>query len=407
MREGSVHPLRAAISGYRLALEHTGYRRLWLAAVISRAGDTINFAALPLFVLGITHAVAAVATTVLAEGFGLIAGGILAQSIVDRLPPRQLMVGLDLARATAAALLVAFPSFPTALAVSLLLAIGTASFSPLSNAIVPRLVADAALPAANGLQWTAGVLLQLVAAPIGGVLVNVGAARLAFALNALSFLISGLILLGLPNLSTVQAEVTSAWRQLTELVRAIPTVGILPPLIAMQALAALAVGATSALLVVLARDAYRLNGTGYGLWLSAIAVGALVGPLLIPLLARMPAHRVLGGAYVARGVGDVGLGLLNNGIGGGLLLALYGINTSSGMVAYQTMVQRDVPDAVRGRAFALLDVVWQSARLASIAIGAGLAATIGIRWLFVLGGVLLILSGILGLISLSAVPRSR
>src|SRR5205823_6535985 len=146
-----------------------------------------------------------------------------------------------------------------------LLAIGTACFFPVSNATVPRLVADAALPAANGLQWTAGVLLQLVAAPIGGLLVTVGAARLAFALNALSFLISGFLLLGLPNLSTVQAEVTSAWQQLPELVRAIPRVRILPPLIAMQTLAALAVGATSALLVVLARDAYGMNGTGYGL----------------------------------------------------------------------------------------------------------------------------------------------
>ena len=71
MHEGSVHPLRAAISGYRLALEHEGYRRLWLAAVISRTGDTINFAALSLFVLALTHSAPAVATTVFAEGVGL------------------------------------------------------------------------------------------------------------------------------------------------------------------------------------------------------------------------------------------------------------------------------------------------------------------------------------------------
>jgi len=407
MRGAPLHPLRAALFGYRLALEHEGYRRLWLAAVISRTGDTINFAALPLFVLALTHSAPAVATTVFAEGVGLIAGGILAQSIVDRLPPRRLMVGVDLARAAAAGLMVALPSFATAVGVSLLLALGTASFAPLSNAVVPRLVPDRALPAANGLQWTAGVLLQMVAAPIGGVLVNVGAARLAFALNALSFLISGFILLGLPNLSRVQAEVTSAWRQLPELVRAIPRVSILPPLIAMQALAALAVGATSALLVVLARDAYGLNGTGYGLWLSAIAVGALVGPLLIPLVASIPANRVVSGAYVIRGLGDAGLGLLNTGIGAGLLLGVYGFNTSSGIVTYQTMVQREVPAKVRGRAFALLDIVWQSGRLASIAVGAGLAASIGIRALFVLGGALLILSGFLGLISLSSVHRRR
>jgi MFS family permease len=364
--------------------------------VISRTGDTLNFTALPLFVLGLTRSPAAVGTVVFAEGIGLIGGGILAQSIVDRLPPRQLLVTLDLLRAAAAALLVIFPTFPTAVAVSLLLGLGTASFSPLSNAVVPRLVSDRALVAANGLQWTAGVLLQLVAGPIAGLLVTAGDARVAFAVNAASFAASGIVLLGLPNLARVLEKPTSAWQQLPELLAAVPRVPVLPPLLAMQGLAALAVGATSALLVVLARDAYGLNGTGYGIWLSVIAAGALVGPLLVPLLTRMPAYRAVTGAYVIRGVGDIGLGLMNNGVGGAALLGLYGVNTSSGTVAFQTMVQREVPPGIRGRVFALLDVVWQSGRLASIAIGAGVAASIGIRALFVLGGALLILAGAVG-----------
>ncbi len=401
MRPESSHPLRSALADYRLALGSRAYRRLWLAAVISRTGDTLNFTALPLFVLGLTRSPAAVGTAVFAEGTGLIVGGILAQSIVDRLPARTLLVALDLLRAAAAILLAIFPTFPMAVAVSLLLGLGTASFSPLSNAVVPRLVSDRALVAANGLQWTAGVLLQLVAAPVAGLLVTAGDARLVFALNAASFIASGLVLLGLPYLPRVQEKPAIAWQQLPDLLAAIPRVPVLPPLLAMQALAALAVGATSALLVVLARDAYGLNGTGYGLWLSAIAAGALVGPLLVPLLARLAAYQAVAGAYVIRGLGDIGLGLVNSGVGGAILLGLYGVNTSSGMVAFQTMVQREVPASVRGRAFALLDVVWQTGRLASIAVGAALAATIGIRPLFVLGGALLILAGVVGFAGLS------
>ena len=133
------HPLRVALADYRLALGSRPYRRLWLAAVISRTGDTLNFTALPLFVLGLTHAPAAVGAAVFAEGVGLIVGGLMAQSIVDRLPARELLVTLDLLRAAAAILLAIFPTFPMAVAVSLLLGLGTASFSPLSNAVVPRL----------------------------------------------------------------------------------------------------------------------------------------------------------------------------------------------------------------------------------------------------------------------------
>ncbi len=406
MRTEPSHPLRAALGDYRLALGSRAYRRLWLAAVISRTGDTLNFTALPLFVFGLTRSPAAVGTVVFAEGVGLIAGGILAQSIVDRLPARRLLVTLDLFRAAAAVLLVIFPTFPTAVAVSLLLGLGTASFAPLSNAVVPRLVSDRALVAANGLQWTAGVLLQLVAAPVAGLLVAAGDARLAFALNAASFVTSGVVLLGLPYLPRIHEKPASAWQQLPELLAAVPRLPVLPPLLAMQGLAALAVGATSALLVVLARDAYGLSGTGYGLWLSAIAAGALVGPLLVALLARIPAYQAVTGAYVIRGVGDIGLGLMNSGVGGAAILGLYGVNTSSGMVAYQTMVQREVPSDIRGRVFALLDVVWQTGRLASIAVGAFLAASIGIRALFVLGGALLILAGAVGFAGLRRITHA-
>jgi len=407
LRSPRRHPLVAALAGYRLALAESAYRRLWLAAVVSRTGDAINFAALPLFVLGLTKAASAVATIVFAEGIGLIVGGIVAQLVVDRLPPRQLLVSLDLLRAAAAGLLTAFPLFPTAIAVSFLLAVGTASFSPVSNAVVPRLVPDRALPAANGLQWTAGVALQLVAAPLGGLLVSAGLARVAFGLNGLSFLGSALLLVGLPRLTALEEKPGISWLQLAGAMRTIGQIRILRPLVAMQGLAALAVGATSALLVVLAREAYGLSGTAYGLWLSAIAIGALIGPLLVPLLVRLPPSRAVSGAYVIRGVGDIGLGLIRSGVGGGLLLAIYGINTSSGMVAYQTMVQREVPAPMRGRAFAILDVVWQTGRLLSIAAGAGLVAAIGIRSLFLIGGALLGLAGAVGLLSLGSSRPTR
>ncbi len=399
-----MHPMVSALTGYRLALAVPAYRRLWLAALASRTGDTINFIAVPVLVLGLTRSASAVAAIVFAEGIGLITGGLLAHLVVDQFPPRRLLVLLDVLRALGAGILSALPTFPTALAVSVLLAVGTAVFAPASNTVVPRLVPDRALPAANGLQWTAGVVLQLIGAPLGGFLVSAGLSRVAFGLNALSFLGSAVLLMGLPRLSSLQETPSIAWRQLGEGIRAIGAVSILRPLAVMQGLAALAVGATSALLVVLAQQAYGLSGAGYGLWLSAIAIGALIGPVLVPLLERLAPSRVISGAYIVRGLGDIGLGLLRSGPGGGVLLALYGVNTSSGMVAFQTMVQREVPAPMRGRAFAGLDVVWQTGRLLSIVAGATLVTAIGIRSLFLVGGTLLGLAGFVGILSLG---RSR
>jgi hypothetical protein len=194
----------------------------------------------------------------------------------------------------------------------------------------------------------------------------------------------------------------SSWRHLPASLREVGAVPGLVPLVGMQALAALAVGATSALLVVLAARAYSLNGAGYGAWLAVVAAGALAGPLIVPAISRLSPSRSVPTAYLIRGAGDVGLGLLTNGLAGGALLFAYGLNTSSGTVAFQTIVQEAAPLSVRGRTFALLDVTWQTGRLISIAVGGGIAVAFGIRAVFVGGGILLMAAAGLGLLTLRA-----
>jgi predicted MFS family arabinose efflux permease len=395
------------VTVHRQTLRSPGFRQLWIAALVSRAGDAINFVALPIFALEVTGSPVAVGALVIVEVAGLIVGGSTAQLVVDRTPPRRLLVGMDVSRAVTALALALVPSYPTALVVAGALAIGTSWFSPASAALVPRLVDARSLPSANALMWGAGVVLQLIAAPVGGFLAGSGAARVAFGLNALSFVGSAILLTRLPHLPGL-AVGTSPWRQLPEALRTVRTITIMPPLLLTQALAALAVGGTSALLVVLAQRAYGLSGAGYGAWLAAIGVGGLIGPLVSPVVMRLAPSRVIGGAYLVRSVGDILLGVLGSGWAGGLLLSVYGVNTSTGAVAFQTLVQRDVPEALRGRAFALLDVTWQSGRLISIAVAGMLAATLGIRVVFVVGGSLLLLAGVIGLTLLrSSRPTDR
>jgi predicted MFS family arabinose efflux permease len=168
-----------------------------------------------------------------------------------------------------------------------------------------------------------------------------------------------------------------------------------------QALASLSVGATSALLVVLAQEHYQLPPSGFGSFILAIGVGALLGPFLLAMLTRDVRHpRWLFGPYVVRGIGDVLLAVTTAVPVAWLLLFIYGLNTSSGMVVYQTWVQRQVPDAVRGRVFTWLDVVWNVMKIVSIGLGAWLAERAGVEVVYYLGGSLLFTSGLIGLMAL-------
>jgi hypothetical protein len=59
---------------------------------------------------------------------------------------------------------------------------------------------------------------------------------------------------------------------------------------------------------------------------------------------------------------------------------------------------------VRGRVFTLLDVTWAAMRLLSLALGGLLTDRVGISAVYIAGGSLLALAGVLGLALLGNLP---
>jgi hypothetical protein len=125
--------------------------------------------------------------------------------------------------------------------------------------------------------------------------------------------------------------------------------------------------------------------------------------VLLGLLVRDYRHpRWLFGPYIVRGIGDVFLAVTTLVPFAWVLLFIYGLNTSSGMVVYQTWIQRHVPDAVRGRVFTWLDVVWNVMRVISLGAGGFIAERASVEVVYYLGGTMLVTAGMTGLITLHA-----
>jgi len=114
--------------------------------------------------------------------------------------------------------------------------------------------------------------------------------------------------------------------------------------------------------------------------------------------------RLLFVPYVIRGVGDVALGLVVGLPWALVILFVYGLNTSTGVVASNSILQTVIPDRVRGRVFTLLDVTWAGMRLLSLGVGGLLADRVGVAAVYVIGGALLALAGVLGLTLLGRLP---
>jgi len=385
-------------------LRHRGFRRLFIAQTISRWGDTFNAVALVIVVFQITNSGINVSGVVALEIAPVLLLGFVAGTVVDRLPRRQVMIAADLGRAMIAAL-VAFNSDQlwALYCAAFGLAALTVFFNPAASSLLPSLVDDNELVAANSAVWSAAVLSQIVLAPLAGAVVVTLGASAAFGINSVTFIASAIALSGLRSPPIESVERGSRRAEIVEGIQIIRNSRLLGTLAAVQGLAALSAGATSALLVVLAERHLHIDATGFGLLLAAIGVGAGVGPLVLQRYVtdvRQPL--LLFGPYILRGLVDLILAAVSNFAVAVVSLGFYGIGTSTGNVTYNTVLQTTTPDRFRGRVFAFYDIVWQTGRLISIGAGGILADQLGIRGVYIMGGLLLLAAGTAGFV---IVPR--
>lgn len=380
----------------------SGYRRLWSARTVSQWGDTFNFVALALLIYDLTGSGLGVSGVVVAEILPVLLIAPFAGPLVDRWPRVPVMVGSDLFRSVLAVVLAVWHDAPVGVyTVAFGMSVGAVFFNPAASSVLPALVKKDALVAANSGIWTAAVLSQIVLAPLAGLLVVSLGYGPAFAINAVSYASSAVLLRGL--LVPGRPEKVQRRRLLAEAREGVAVLvhhRLLRALAVGQFLAALSAGATSALLVVLAKEHLGVSGRGYGLLLGGIGIGAALVPLVLLRLIRNPARPLfVFGPYGLRGVVDLALASVASVPFAAGALALYGVGTSTGAVTFNSMLQAETPEHVRGRVFASMDVLWQGGRLLSLAVGGALADLYGIEAVYYLGGALLLAAAAAGLAS--------
>jgi len=400
--------LGGVTTAYGQVIRSRVYFPLWLGQLISNFGDTLHYIALVVLVFQFTGQGLAVAGLVSAEIIPILLLGPVAGVIIDRFNRKGVLIGADLFRACLVLSLVWPQGVWHAYLVAAGLATGNAFFNPTVQAVIPALTTEDQRLAANSVGWSTGRLVQILASAVAGGLIAVIGTQPAFAVNAASFVLSARLIATLhipPHAGQVgvgaKRGLGSYFADAAAGVRYAVRNRLVSRLLLVQALASLATGATGAMLVVLAERHLGLPAAGFAWLIGAIGVGALLGPLIPNTLARdYRDARWLFVPYVIRGVGDVLLAIFTPLPTALVLLFIYGLNTSTGMVVFNSTVQGAVPDTMRGRVFTLLDVTWSAMRLISLAIGGLVVDAIGIQALFWGGGTMLAVAGLLGLLLL-------
>ena len=173
------------------------FRALWLAQILSVAGDQLARVALTLLVFERTGSSLLAAVTYAAGLIPLALGGMTLSGLADRLPRREVMIWCDLGRA---ALLVPMmlPGVPIAALIGLLflLTLISAPFGSARAALYRDILAGDRYVAGIAITVTAVQFAQVLGFAAAGAVVGFFGVRVSLLVDALTFAISAVVIRG-------------------------------------------------------------------------------------------------------------------------------------------------------------------------------------------------------------------
>jgi hypothetical protein len=337
---------------------YKGYRLFWFSTTI--------------FVLGASAFPIALAVTVLDAGgsatsLGLILGARILASVVfapiagvwvDRLPRKQVMIIADLFRAVVVFSMVfvsapTLPSYILGIAV-LLVGIGDAFGASAAGAIMPSLVPEDKLPAANVARNIVVRTATILGPGIGGVSIFLLGGRLTFLFTALAFA------LGTYFLSKIQEDINGdkkpQERFLDELreglrtVRDIPWIGAMILMVSFQLMAVIA--AEEVLLPIITRREFNSN-TPFAIATSAFSIGAIVSAIVcVKIKVKHQGYvSIFMWAFVIIAPLSLAYPISETFVVVAFLLA--GCSVGPWEAWWSSAVQREVPTHLQGRVFSI------------------------------------------------------
>ena len=185
-------------SGLRLLADRS-YRLLWTGQTVSSFGDRFIGVALPFAVLAAGHGVGALGLVLAARSIPSLAFLLISGVVADRMPRRLVMLTSDGVRAvvhlTLAALLASGGATVAAFAIlEALFGAADAFFEPATTGLVLELVPKESLQQANAFLSLSRNTISVAAPAISAFVIVTAGPAWAFAIDGLSFVVSGICL---------------------------------------------------------------------------------------------------------------------------------------------------------------------------------------------------------------------
>jgi hypothetical protein len=369
------------------ALRHRDYALLWGGQTISVVGDGIYTVAIALEALRISDHASTLAYVEAARVAPNAVFLLLAGALVDRIPRRLVVLGANALRGGAIAALAALAAAQLLDVTELVLlsaavGVGDAFFYPAYRAIMPELLPADLLTQGNAFNSASQTVgLSFLGPAIGGVIVAAGGASSAFAIDAATFVVSGLCLLMMAHVPAPAPSGRSVAADARQGIRWTMRqrwlwYGIIATGVANFA----AFAPTAVTIPLIVRDALHQGPVAYGATFGACGLGGLLAAAVAGRLGS-PRRRMtmIWAAWAVASVALAGVGLAPDVfvVAGCGAITYFGL--TYGNLLWGALMQVAVPAQMLGRASS---VDWLFSiclsPLGLVCVGA-LAGSIGVR----------------------------
>jgi MFS family permease len=383
---------------------------LFWATAGSAIGTYLAALALSVDIFDRTGSGAWLAALLIADFLPIVVIGITLGPLVDRLSRRRLMILSDLVRAATFA---ALPFVERPGLIVLLAAvngIATGFFRPAAWAGFPNLVGEDDREQATSLLSTVEHVAWMVGPVLAGALLAIQGTDVAYWFNAATFLLSALLVARIPaaSLRSDDPITKGHWEDLRAgLGLVFHSRPLLTVLVAWN-VSAFATALVNVAEVPLVKDELDGGNIGLGLLVGATGLGLVVGSFFAAsALQRLGMRSLYAGSLLVMAVG-FGIASASPTVAVAAVLAAFAtIGNGAAIVCNQLLVQEGAPDAMRGRALAVLMSTYYGVLGLAMAGGGLLVDGAGARAAWAVAGVVYLLATILALVLTQSATETR
>ena len=388
-------------------LRQRNFALLWLGDLVSLTGDWLLIVALPFFIYQRTGSVLATGTMFIMEILPRLFLGSLAGVFVDRWNRRKTMIVADIARALILMPLLLVHNntwIPVIYLVAFVQTVFSQFFGPAEAALIPLLVDEQNLIAANSLNSLSEELTRLIGPTLGGFLFAAFGLSSVVYLDSASYVFSVvmILLIAMPQIAESRADVSHAsatfkniWQEWLEGLRLMRKDRLIAALFIIVGVAMIGEGTGRTVFVPFFSMVTRGNALAFGWIITAQGAGGIIGTLLIGRLGKVisPVRLVaLGG--VLSGLASMVETTIRTLPVILMLSPLIGTGVVFFFVSVYTLLQKSVTDTFRGRVFGAYSTNNTLLLLIGLGVSSGFASQLGVISMMYAGGVFYFLAGV-------------